>query len=68
MAAVVPAAVALSVAASEQPRLGPQLPASVPTLTKGAQVAAAQVMVNDPSLASLGCYERSGDGGPADHE
>lgn len=51
--AVVPAGVALSVADLEQPRLGPQLPAPVPSLTKSVQVAAARVMVNDPSLAGV---------------
>ncbi|MEA2128572.1 MAG: hypothetical protein QOJ85_1463 [Solirubrobacteraceae bacterium] len=49
--AVVPAGVGLSQADLEQPRLGPQLSASVPSLTKSVHAAAGRVLVSDPSLA-----------------
>jgi hypothetical protein len=51
--AVVPAGVGLSQADLEQPRLGPQLSAPVPSLTKSVQAAAGRVLVNDPSLANV---------------
>jgi hypothetical protein len=47
----VPAGVGLSQADLEQPRLGPQLSASVPSLTKSVHAAAGRVLVSDPSLA-----------------
>jgi hypothetical protein len=53
VAAVVPATVALSVDGPEQPTLGPQLPAAVPSLTQSARVAAAKVMLRDSSLARV---------------